>query len=68
MAAASPGGRLKQPGAGALMALGALLLVLSITLVGYTRFVEWQHSVAVQSAAPPPEVLANRLPLPTPRP
>ena len=48
------------------MVLGALLIVLSITIVGYTRLAEWQHSVAVRSVAPPPETLANRLPLPTP--
>lgn len=68
MAAASPGRRLKQPGAGTLMVFGALLILLSVTIIGYTRFVEWHHSVDVQSVAPPPEVLANRLPLPTPRP
>ena len=50
------------------MVLGALLLLLSVTIFGYSRFAEWQHGVAVQSVAPPPETLANRLPLPTPRP
>jgi len=50
------------------MVLGAVLLLLSVTILGYGRFIEWQHSAAVQSVAPPSEVLANRLPLPTPRP
>jgi hypothetical protein len=57
-----PGGR----GAG-LMLAGAILLVLSMTLFGYSRFVEWQHAQAVQAIAPPTQVLADRLPIPTPR-
>ena len=50
-----------------LMVLGAALLLLSATMFGYSRFVEWQHAMASQSLAPPTEVLANRLPIPTPR-
>jgi len=50
-----------------LMVLGAALLLLSVTVFGYSRFVEWQHMQATQSLAPPTEVLANRLPIPTPR-
>ncbi len=50
-----------------LMLLGAGLLLLSVTMFGYSRFVEWQHATATQSLAPPTEVLANRLPIPTPR-
>jgi hypothetical protein len=53
-------------GAG-LMLGGTALLVLSATLFGYSRFVEWQHTVQVQAVAPPTEVLADRLPIPTPR-
>lgn len=49
------------------MVLGAALLLLSVTMFGYSRFVEWQHSQATRSLAPPTEVLANRLPIPTPR-
>lgn len=52
-------------GAG-LMVLGAALLLLSVTLFGYSRFVEWQHTVQTQAVAPPNETLANRLPMPTP--
>ena len=54
-------------GAG-LMLLGAALLVLSVAILGYSRVVEWQHSVALQAVAPPTEVLANTLAIPTPRP
>ena len=50
-----------------LMVLGAALLLLSVTMFGYSRFVEWQHARATQSLAPPTEVLADRLPIPTPR-
>lgn len=50
-----------------LMLVGASLLVLSVTLFGYSRFVEWQHAQALQAVAPPTEVLADRLPIPTPR-
>ena len=48
------------------MVLGAALLLLSVSMFGYSRFVEWQHAMATQSLAPPTEVLANRLPIPTP--
>ncbi|MBV9327974.1 MAG: hypothetical protein JO352_30025 [Chloroflexi bacterium] len=48
-----------------LMVLGAALLLLSVSMFGYSRLVEWQHSVQVQAGAPPTEVLANRLPIPT---
>jgi hypothetical protein len=51
-----------------LVALGAALLLLSVTIFGYSRFVEWQHAVQIQAVAPPTEVLAGRLPIPTPRP
>jgi len=51
-----------------LMILGAALLLLSMTLFGYSRFVEWQHAVQTQAVAPPSETLANRLPIPTPLP
>jgi hypothetical protein len=50
-----------------LMVLGAALLLLSVTTFGYSRLVEWQHASATRSLAPPTEVLANRLPIPTPR-
>jgi hypothetical protein len=49
------------------MVLGAALLLLSVTMFGYSRFVEWQHAMATGSLAPPTEVLAHRLPIPTPR-
>jgi hypothetical protein len=56
-----------QGGRGAgLIVLGAALLLLSVTLFGYSRFVEWQHVVQTQAVAPPSETLANRLPIPTP--
>jgi hypothetical protein len=51
-----------------LIALGAALLLLSMAIFGYSRFVEWQHAAQIQAVAPPTEVLANRLPIPTPRP
>ncbi|MBV9579616.1 MAG: hypothetical protein JO057_13590 [Chloroflexi bacterium] len=51
-----------------LMVLGAALLLLSVSIFGYSRFVEWQHGVQTQVDAPPTEVLAGRLPIPTPRP
>jgi hypothetical protein len=58
-----------QGGRGAgLMVVGAALLLLSVTLFGYSRFVEWQHAVQTQAVAPPSETLANRLPIPTPLP
>ena len=49
------------------MVLGAALLLLSVTMFGYSRFVEWQHTLETQSLAPPTQVLANRLPIPTAR-
>jgi len=51
-----------------LMIVGTALLLLSMTLFGYSRFVEWQHAVQTQAVAPPGETLANRLPIPTPLP
>jgi len=58
-----------QGGRGAgLMVLGAALLLLSVTLFGYSRFAEWQHAVQTQVVAPPSETLADRLPIPTPLP
>lgn len=53
-------------GAG-LMLVGAALLLLSLAVFGYSRFVEWQHAVQIQAVAPPTEVLAGRLAVPTPR-
>ncbi|HEY1297109.1 MAG TPA: hypothetical protein VGJ60_28870 [Chloroflexota bacterium] len=50
-----------------LMLLGGGLLLLSVSIFGYSRFVEWQHAVQTQTLAPPAEVLADRLPVPTPR-
>ena len=50
------------------MLVGAALLLLSLALFGYSRFVEWQHAVQLQAVAPPTEVLASRLAIPTPRP
>lgn len=47
------------------MVLGAALLLLSVAILGYSRFIEWRHAAAVQGLAPPTEVLADRLPLPT---
>ena len=49
-----------------LMLLGGGLLLLSVSMFGYSRFVEWQHAVQAQSVAPPTEVLSNQLPIPTP--
>jgi hypothetical protein len=49
------------------MVLGGALLLLSVSMFGYSRFVEWRHAMATQSLAPPTEVLANRLPIPTAR-
>jgi len=58
-----------QGGRGAgLMVVGAALLLLSVMLFGYSRFVEWQHAAQTQAVAPPSETLANRLPIPTPLP
>jgi hypothetical protein len=54
-------------GAG-LMLLGAALLLLSLAIFGYSRYVEWQHAMELQALAPPREVLANTLALPTPSP
>ena len=50
-----------------LMLLGGGLLLLSVSIFGYSRFVEWQRALQTQAVAPPPEVLADRLPIPTPR-
>ena len=50
------------------MLVGAALLLVSLALFGYSRFVEWQHSVQIQAVAPPTEQLAGRLEIPTPRP
>jgi hypothetical protein len=49
-----------------LMVAGAVLLVLSVVVFGYSRFVVWQHAVSVQSVAPPDESLPARIELPTP--
>jgi hypothetical protein len=49
------------------MLLGGGLLLLSVSIFGYSRLVEWQHAVQTQTLAPPAEVLADRLPVPTPR-
>jgi hypothetical protein len=49
------------------MVVGAALLLLSLALFGYSRFVEWQHAVQIQAVAPPTEQLAGRLAIPTPR-
>jgi hypothetical protein len=51
-------------GAG-LMLTGAALLLLSLGILGYGRFAEWQHSVQLVSIAPPTEALPDRLPVPT---
>lgn len=48
------------------MIVGVALMLLSVALVGYSRVLEWRHEAAVQAVAPPTEVLANRLPIPTP--
>jgi len=58
MAAAKAGNRL--------MAVGAVLVLISSALLGYSKYVEWRHAIDEQSVAPPTEVLANRLPIPTP--
>jgi hypothetical protein len=50
-----------------MMLVGVALLVLSIATFGYSRFVEWQHALQMQTTAPASEVLSNRLPIPTPR-
>jgi hypothetical protein len=52
-------------GSGWLMLAGAALLVLGLGIFGYGRFVQWQHSVALVSIAPPTESLPDRLPVPT---
>jgi hypothetical protein len=54
-------------GAG-LMLLGAALLLLSLAIFGYSRYVEWQHTMELQAIAPPREVLSNSFALPTPSP
>jgi hypothetical protein len=54
-------------GAG-LMLIGAALLLLSLAIFGYSRYAEWQHTMELQAIAPPREVLANTLTLPTPSP
>jgi hypothetical protein len=48
------------------MVVGAALVLISAALFGYSKFVEWRHAVDVQAVAPPTEVLAGRLPIPTP--
>ena len=48
-----------------LMVIGAVLLLLSVGSLGYSRFVEWQHASAVAALAPPEENLPTRLELPT---
>jgi len=50
-----------------LMLLGGGLLLVSVSIFGYSRLVEWQHAVQAQAVAPPAEILADRLPIPTPR-
>lgn len=47
------------------MVIGAVLLLLSVGSLGYSRFVEWQHASAVAALAPPEENLPTRLELPT---
>jgi hypothetical protein len=54
-------------GAG-LMLLGAALLLLSLAIFGYSRYVDWQHAQELQAIAPPREVLPNSFALPTPSP
>jgi hypothetical protein len=53
-------------GAG-LMLVGAALLLLSLVVFGYSRFVEWQHALELQTVAPPRERLLDSFPVPTPR-
>jgi hypothetical protein len=47
------------------MLLGAVLILLSLGILGYSRVAEWQHATQVRAVAPPSEVLADRLPVPT---
>lgn len=47
------------------MLIGAVLLLLSVGLLGYSRFVEWQHAAALSAVAPPAENLPTRLELPS---
>ncbi len=48
-----------------MMLAGAALLVLSLVVFGYSRLAEWQHATEIRAIAPPTEVLADRLPIPT---
>jgi hypothetical protein len=48
-----------------LVVLGAVLLISSAGVIGYSRFAEWQHSLQVRSLAPPTEALPARLAIPT---
>jgi hypothetical protein len=50
-----------------MMLLGAALLLLSLTIFGYSRFVEWQHATQLQVVAPLHEDLPDTLAIPTPR-
>jgi len=47
------------------MVLGAALLLLSLSIFGYSRFVEWQHAAELQAVAPVREDLPGRLAIPT---
>ncbi len=51
-------------GAG-LLVIGAVLLLLGVASLGYSRFVEWQHSTASSAVAPPAENLPARLEVPS---
>jgi hypothetical protein len=50
---------------GALIWIGVGLLLLSLGVLGYSRFVEWRHAADSAAVAPPTEVLADRLPVPS---
>ena len=48
-----------------LVTLGAVLLLLSVAVLAYSRLGEVYHAVQVSGSAPPAETLPDRLPIPT---
>ena len=46
------------------MVLSVMLILLSVTIVAYSRWTEWQHQAA-RPPAPPAELLPERLPIPS---